>query len=380
MCSICDTIGHREGCGARKLVEYDEILGVATVYHIANHKCGLQLDINKRNSLIKKRIQERNLSGPAKQLSIQEIAKFIEAGSMDLAAAEAECWVDRKAIKRQMDKVTPEAGADHNSFDAVGIAKKTTDKRDKYYIYNIGNKNFADLSDVSATDHVFKSSLNMAEIALQMNKDALENLLQLENAYFNATHMRVCGFKTFGLWRIHPAMKQILCLASVEIRSENYVHISVFFQLFNRMLSEVKGEDVMFKPRYFVCDEGGTNYKAIHEVYGDKFCKERVKGCQWHFKSDIHKQAQKVGVNKRDQFEEICNEMCCVMTVAGFNMLMAELKEIAEKYQELQGFVAYWEPRKGHVFAPFRGGGLPGLNMSEPGNVTFKPPTTIVDK
>ena len=58
-------------------------------------------------------------------------------------------------------------------------------------------------------------------------------------------------------------------------------------------------------------------------------------------------------------------------------MLMSELKEIAEKYQELQGFVAYWEPWKSHVFAPFRGGGLPGLNMSEPGNVTFKPPTTV---
>ena len=120
------------------------------------------------------------------------------------------------------------------------------------------------------------------------------------------------------------------------------------------MLSKVKGEDVVFKPHYFVCDEGGANYKAICEVYGDKFCKERVKGCQWHFKCDIHKQAQKVGVDKRDWFEEICNEMCCIMTVAGFNMLMAKLKKIAEEYPELQGFVAYWEPWKSHIFEPFR--------------------------
>ena len=217
MCSICDTIGHREDCGAWKLVKYDEILGVATVYHIGDHKCSLQLDINKRNLLIKKRIQERNLLGPAKQLSIQEIAKFIEAGSMDLAAVEANCWVDKRAIKREMDKVTPDAGADHNLFDAVGIIKQTTDKWNKYYIYNIGNKNFADLSNVSATDHVFKLSSKMAEIALQMNKDAPENLLQLENAYFDATHTCVYGFKTFGLWMIHPAMKQILHLASMEI-------------------------------------------------------------------------------------------------------------------------------------------------------------------
>ena len=103
LCSICDMAGYRESCGTRKLVEYDEILGIATVYHMGDHKCGLQLDINKRNSLIKKWIQERNLSGPTKELSIQEVAKFIEAGSMDLAAVEADCWVDRRAVKRQMD-------------------------------------------------------------------------------------------------------------------------------------------------------------------------------------------------------------------------------------------------------------------------------------
>ena len=91
------------------------------------------------------------------------------------------------------------------------------DKRDKYYIYNIGNKNFAESSDLSATDHVFKSSRKMAEIALQMNEDAPENLLELENAYFDATHTCIYGFKTFGRWMIHPAMKQILHLASMEI-------------------------------------------------------------------------------------------------------------------------------------------------------------------
>ena len=42
---------------------------------------------------------------------------------MNLAANEAENWVDRRAAKRQMEKLVPTAGHDHNSFDAVGIIK-----------------------------------------------------------------------------------------------------------------------------------------------------------------------------------------------------------------------------------------------------------------
>ena len=37
----------------------------------------------------------------------------------------------------------------------------------------------------------------------------------------------------------------------------------------------------------------------------------------------------------------------------------------------------YWDPRRSHIFKPFRGSGLPGVNMSEQGNVTFKPSQTM---
>ena len=57
--------------------------------------------------------------------------------------------------------------------------------------------------------------------------------------------------------------------------------------------------------------------------------------------------------------------------------LITEMKQIADLYPELHPFVKYWDLRKTHVFAPFRGGGLPGLNMSEPGNASFKPAGTM---
>ena len=118
----------------------------------------------------------------------------------------------------------------------------------------------------------------------------------MENAYFDATHSRVHGFKTIGLWLVHPAMLQILRLASMEIRSENYIEISQFFTLFNRICAQVKEEPgYKFNPRFFVCDEGGANWKALRLIYGAQFTEDRVRGCQWHFKSDVRNYVNRVG-------------------------------------------------------------------------------------
>ena len=48
---------------------------------------------------------------------------LIDAGDMDAAEKEAEVWLDRWRVKRQMESMDPQQGMDHNSFDAVGIVK-----------------------------------------------------------------------------------------------------------------------------------------------------------------------------------------------------------------------------------------------------------------
>ena len=68
----------------------------------------------------------------------------------------------------------------------------------------------------------------MALRAIRMDINGEENGLQKENAYFDAMHTRVHGFKSFALWLI-----SMLRLASMEMRSENTNDISIFFTLFN---------------------------------------------------------------------------------------------------------------------------------------------------
>ena len=146
-----------------------------------------------------------------------------------------------------------------------------------------------------SSDYIFKSSKVMAELAIQMDVEGPENILQEENAYFDATHTRVHGFKSLGLWLFHTTMRKVISLASMDLRTENSKDIALFFTLFHEMLQKVTGKpDYKFNQYYFLCDEGRANHNAIKIVYGEDFCKERVVGCQWHFRSDVKKKIKEI--------------------------------------------------------------------------------------
>ena len=138
------------------------------------------------------------------------------------------------------------------------------------------------------------------------------------------------------MWLVHPAMKKVLQLASMDIRSENHKDIALFFCLFNKILAEVKGEEnYKFNPRYFVCNESGANYKALALVYGEQFASLHAKGCQWHFKQDVQKHMKNVTPQDQQKFLETCFEMCEATTVANYECLKTTLNEIAEENVEI---------------------------------------------
>ena len=68
-------------------------------------------------------------------------------------------------------------------FALDGIIKRKTNTKDPHYIYIINNGNLN-----NSSDYIFKASKQMTRIALAMDVDGPENVLQLENAYFDATH------------------------------------------------------------------------------------------------------------------------------------------------------------------------------------------------
>ena len=368
ICSICEHIAQREGCGAVKMVEFNPVTNIASVYHMGYHCCWVKKD-RQRISAIRNEIKQRNLKGPAKDIALAQMGELIENGEMDWAVIEAEKWINRRDTSRILSEENGNIVPDLNSFDAVAVVKKKVDTKDPYYIYRISNGAMQ-----NTTDYVFKSSTQSAKIALQMDIDGPLNGMQLENAYFDATHRRVHGFKSLVLWTYHPALKKIIRLATMEIRTENTNDIAQFFKLFNEILQEVSGEPTkMFNPRFFICDEAGANYNAIRLVYGDDFCNLRVKGCQFHFKTDMLKKANTIPDEEiREIFTVTCTKMCSVTTVSHYHLLKGKLNELSKLFPMLESWIHWWHQRRSHVFPPFRGTGIPGVNLSEQGNSSLK--------
>ena len=199
---------------------------------------------------------------------------------MKEAQLETHNWIDKRMTQRIFHEQHETHSVDENYFDAVGILKRALDEADEFYIYRINNGSLN-----GSSDYVFKTSREMALRAITMDVNGGEDGLQKENTYFDATHTRVHGFKSFTLWLIHGPMREMLRLASMEMRTENTNDISIFFTLFNEVLQKVSGiEGYKFNPRCFMCDEGGANYRVVRDVYGEEFCTDQVRGCQFHFK------------------------------------------------------------------------------------------------
>ena len=163
----------------------------------------------------------------------------------------------------------------------------------------------------------------MAELTVQMDVIGPENILQQENAYFDVTHTCVHRLKSLGLWLYHPTMRKIIRLASMDIRTENTKDIALFFTMFNVILQKVTGKpDYKFNPRYFMCDEGRTNHKAIKYVYGEDLPKPE----QW----DVSGISEAMPQRRPD----LCQKMCRITS-------RKPVKSFVNQ-QQLQAGTTFW--------------------------------------
>ena len=79
----------------------------------------------------------------------------------------------------------------------------------------------------------------------------------------------------------------------------------------------------------------------------------------------------------RETFIETCKQLCTVTTVAKYKILKGRLEEMAETVPTLYSWIEWWDDGKAHIFGPYRGGDLPGCNLSEQGNAQWKPTNTM---
>ncbi|MCG8623181.1 MAG: hypothetical protein MJE68_14445, partial [Proteobacteria bacterium] len=376
VCHSCGQCVSSIPCYARKLIEFRETEGYVYVAHIGTHTCTLKVKRNRYDSMIRKEI-EQNKTLPPKKLKLKLIKDQVGKGKMEEAKDIAKIFSDGrrvKSIRRQI--LESDNGPAPNSMEAIGGLKETSDNHDPMHIYKINSSSM----NPDFPDFVFKSSQMMMDIALQMDQAGPENVLQDELCFFDGAHSRVLHFVALGAWVLHPSMRLLLRLASMEVPSESSASVKLFWDLFNECLQKVRAtalktsvidKSYKFNPKGFMCDESGANFKGIEAAFDKETVIHKVKTCQWHFK---HQARQKAVLAEEFEEEvlELCSDMCEVSTVVQYEAKLNRLLEIAEKKHALLPFIQWWDARRYHVFKVFRHFNLPGVNCAEIGNAAWK--------
>ena len=108
-------------------------------------------------------------------------------------------------------------------------------------------------------------------------------------------------------------------------------------------------------------DEAGSNFKGMEKVFGEEVSLYKMKTCQWHFLHQAQSKAKLTG-DYEEEVLQACKRLCTVTTVLQYELIMKRLYEIAAIHTKFKPFLDWWDARRYHVFAVFRGFALPGVN------------------
>ena len=378
-CSTCGFMASREPCGARKLTEMDYMQGLLTVMHVGNHKCTMKPPSFYRRNTCSQAMRSMAETCPPREMQTKMVREQMDKGDWKGACKAARDWTDMRLVGNLRSKMQQEKCSDGNSLEAVGILKEQTDQEDPYFIYRINDGRFN-----NGLNYVFKTSTEMAKLAIAMDCDGEgDNPLKDEIAYFDAIHTRVVGYKSIALWVLHPATHSLLRLCNMEMKSESTLNIAQFFELFNEILSQVKGEEnYRFNPIKIMSDELAANKAALRQVFGEEFVNAKCISCSWHYKHDMRQHTSKI-TNEQDlkHIRELSASLCTIVSCSDYDAALVKLRDLALLYLDIGPWLEWWHARRKHIFPAYRGCGYSGLNMSEPGNSSWKrrKPLKLVD-
>ena len=116
-------MAQRQGCGARKFVDFNPRINIAQVYHMGTHTCTPQLETWRKKKHMAKILQtvdsQTNISG--KEIAVNQVEKMLKTGTMADVHNEAGLWINYRRNKQVMNDAMPSVPKDENSFDAVAI-------------------------------------------------------------------------------------------------------------------------------------------------------------------------------------------------------------------------------------------------------------------
>ena len=360
------------------MVEYDRRTKLLTVYHQGTHTCSPKPDRRVRERFAEENLLDRRIRNTPKEMRVDMVGYHVAMGDIEKAVEVAEMMDDKDLL----EKIRYCAGdygvhitseSDVESFRNIMKMKKSSDLKDKYYIYKVGCK-----STGADSSYVFKTSRQALEMALKMDlrnqvngvNTSLHKVssLAFERVHIDAMHSRCKNYKTLGMYVYHHGLRKMQVLASMDVEHENSAEITRFLKFFNEALAEVKKD-----PKYvwdplsgFYCDEAGANFEAISAALGNNVLGKTVT-CQWHFQNCARGQLKHVKTYDRETYKKMYKRLCYDTTRNDYERTVRSLDRICER-AKITSWWEWWKARSVHIVPAFRGFGLPGLNLAEVGH------------
>jgi hypothetical protein len=369
VCFSCGALSMRKSCNAYKVVEFCNINNLLHIYHLGNHKCSVKKSPKGNDGDLLEVVKEHPDLGPTAMVRKKIMTAVQNSNTIADAVKLAEDLVDRRKIANLKNQVSSnnemKKHPNQQSFEAVAEVKAASDPVDKYLVYSLNSNKI----NPKRPNFVFKSSKVMGELAIAMdcgNPNPTD--LSKECVYFDGTHSRTIGYTAVVLWALHPAMRQLLRFASMEVSSESTDNLKLFWEEWNAMLREIKGDpEYNFNPCNIMVDSNAANTNSIRKHFGEDFAKEKIITCQMHYMKNAGKHSFRLPADKRPQFLKLAKELCKVTTVGSYNSARDEMLSLCTGHEEVQNWIWWWDIRKYNLFPAFRGSFFSGVNLAEAG-------------
>lgn len=361
ICRICESVSEFISCTARRYIRDGK--KSVKVFHVGTHTCPLLPKPEKPTQKIREMFK-KNPKLTACEIQSSLIMSSLRKGQdWETVENTAATIVDRKWISNQKQNVKKEIHPSGENFEAVVTFKQYCDKKDKLLVYKVNDNR----GNPDMPSFVFKTSQERMEIAMKMDKDG-EHFLRDEYCYFDGKVKRCKDYVTLTASTYHPLLKKQIPLAIMETQKENSENIELFWNLFNKALKVVAGDDTAtFNPIGFCTDMTGANMNGLKNVFGEDVL-TRIKSCEFHFKESRNRMAKKLNDDDEELFKELCDKMLELCLESAYQSAKRTLENFIEEASErkfLRSWLDWWDNRKVFIFHAFAPTKAPKMNLAE---------------
>ena len=339
-----------------------------TIYHYGNHSCQVKPKRNQEmERMVINQFKSNNPLKPSQVPSVN-INKAIQDGDLEGVERMSEALCDMQHTQNLKKKALKEVCPVGHSFEALGMLKETTDKKDKFFIYEINDRSLN-----GEQSYVFKTSRFKLDLLNQMNKLG-NHILSKEYGHIDGKVDRCPGYCTITLSVFHPILQTQIPLVIMEAESESSKCISKFWSLTNKALWDYGKHK--FNPFALISDESGAFWKAALENFDEDTIANSV-SCEFHFKDNVNKHANKLCCEEdKENFKKLCHQWLEVTTISGYQTtkgILINLIGKAETKKDLHYFLNWWDNKRIYWSRAYKPDMFtPRLNQAEVIHASFK--------